>query len=141
MFIAYIILFMFSGIFIEKVKCAFSLLYAAITVTVMHLCFGIVNSLLSVCCISVPMKSLQSTGLIFMWGGSIFSLAMSVFCYVMIEKYFRSDETDGTKYALMILSPMLLIFLTTEYINSSIYGNTVTTDNNGKILLDTNSKR
>ena len=133
-FIAYVMLFTVSGIMIGKVKNVIVLLYAVITIEIMHLCYGIFHSL---SCILLPFIFTSNPyimGYVFMAAGSILSLALSVLCYVMIEKYFKNDETGGGKYVLMILTPALLIYLVSEYISREIYGNTVTIDSEGVLL-------
>jgi len=134
-FIAYIILFVLSGVLIKKTNAMYALLCSIITIEVMHLCYGIVDSLLLI--LGCKMN-LQSVSYIFMLVGSILSLTLSVLCYALIEKCFKTDGTDGRQYVLMILTPALLIFLVSEHISSNVYGNTVTTDNSGKAILSSN---
>lgn len=69
-----------------------------------------------------------------MAGSSILALFMSVLCYQFVYQCFAYDETAGAKYTLMILAPTLLIFLTSEYIVSNIYGNAITIEENGIVL-------
>ncbi|MDE6365566.1 MAG: GHKL domain-containing protein [Lachnospiraceae bacterium] len=99
-----------------------AILYAALTVEVMQLCFGIVNTFQGI--LFPIMHSLdQSTiGMIFMVLGYITALPMAAFCYRMICRYFAYYETVKKQYVLMILIPVLLIFLVGEYMNYTIYG-------------------
>lgn len=135
-FIAYIILFVLSGVLTEKTNAMYALLCSVTTIEVMHLCYGIMDSFLLV--LGCKMN-LQNISYLFMTIGSILSLMLSVLCYVFIEKSFKTDGTDGRQYALMILTPALLIFLVSEYISREIYGNTVTTDDGGKAILSSNA--
>lgn len=135
-FIAYIILFVLSGVLINKVNVMYALLCSIITIEVMHLCYGINDSLLLM--LGCKMN-LQSISYIFMAIGCILSLMLSVLCYAFIEKCFKTDGTDGRQYALMILTPALLIFLISEYISLEVYGNTVTIDNSGKAIPRSNA--
>ena len=137
-FIVCVILFMLSGFLLGKVNIGLALLYGAITIEVMHLCYGIVDSLLSILAVIVLKLNSQSASYVFMGIGGILSLALSVLCYVIIEKYFTNDETDGNKYALMILAPMLLIFGVSEYISREVYGNTVIINTDESMMFNSN---
>lgn len=74
-FITYITLFVLSGVLIKKTNAMYSLLCSIIIIEVMHLCYGIIDSLLLI--LSYNMN-LQSVSYIFMWVGSILSLTLSV---------------------------------------------------------------
>lgn len=137
-FIVCVILFMLSGFLLGKVNIGLALLYGAITIEVMHLCYGIVDSLLSILAVIVLKLNSQSASYVFMGIGGILSLALSVLCYVIIEKHFTNDETDGNKYALMILAPMLLIFGVSEYISREVYGNTVIINTDESMMFNSN---
>ncbi|MCM1171875.1 MAG: GHKL domain-containing protein [Clostridium sp.] len=124
---------------IKKANILYALLCSVITIEVMHLCYGIIDSLLF-CVLTLNFNiNLQSISYLFMGVGSVLSLILSMLCYVFIEKCFKSDGTDGRQYALMILTPTLLIFLVSEYISREIYGKTVTIDNSGKVMLRSNT--
>jgi len=137
-FIIYTLSFALSGIFIEKTKVMLSVLYAVITIEIMHLCYGILNSLLCIFYAFISLLYHPAIGYLLMGISSIFSLILSILCYIIIEKYFKSKELGKENYVLMLLTPALLIFLVSEYISQKIYGNTVTIDNNGKLLLNSN---
>lgn len=139
MFASYVILFLLSGCLLGKVNIETSLLFSTITIEVMYLCYGIFNSLLSVFLTIVLKHYFQSIGYVFMGIGSILSLALSVLCYGIIEKHLTNDETGGSKYALMILAPTLLIFLASEYISREVYGNTVIINTDEEMLLNSNA--
>lgn len=76
-------------------------------------------------------KNPEICGFIFEWVGNIFALMLAVLFYRVIQQCCTCDETDGRKYIFMILMPALLIFLTSEYINENVYGNTVTIEKDG----------
>lgn len=109
-FIIYIILFMLIGILIGRANIWLSLLYSIIILEVMYLCYGISNSLLFIFGNLVLKLISQSASYVFMGIGGVLSLTLSVFCYMIIEKYFTNDEKDDSKYALIILAPTFLIF-------------------------------
>lgn len=138
-FIVCVILFMLSGFLLGKVNIGLALLYGAITIEVMHLCYGIVDSLLSILVVMVLKLDSQNASYVFMGIGGILSLALSVLCYVIIEKHFTNDETDGSKYELMILAPTLLIFWVSEYISREVYGNTVIINTDENMMFNSNT--
>lgn len=133
-FFAYVLLLIAGGVIVCKTYNVFIILYAVVTIEIMHLCYGIFNSL---SCILFPLLFLgnpEIVSLLFMAVGSILALVMSAVCYRVVYKCFAYDETVGAKYTLMILIPTLLIFLVSEYISSGIYGNTITIEGDGRIL-------
>lgn len=133
-FLLFIFVLTASGVFICRVRSSSALLYAVITVLVMRLMFGIVNSLL---CIFYPVFSGghgEITGIIFMMLGYL-ALPASAVCCRIIDKYFSYDEpTISDRYTVMILLPVLMFYITGEHINSEIYGNTIVTDGSGNII-------
>lgn len=138
-FMAYIIFFVLSGVFGKKTNFLYALLCSVITIEVLYLCYGIVDSLLFlVLALGFKMK-LQSISYVFMAIGSALSLILSVLCYIFIETCFKNDKADSKQYAFMILTPALLIFLVSEYISREIYGKTVTINHSGEAVLPSNA--
>ena len=132
-FVLYVLLLSASGFFLYKIHNMSVVLYAVITVEIMQFMFGIFNSILSILYPLTVTTNLKSTGIIFMLLGYL-SLPTAIICYYIADRFFSYDETINSQYTLMFLTPTLMIFLTGEYISSSIYGNTIITDNNGKII-------
>ncbi len=112
-------------------------LYAVVTIEILNLCFGLFNSLSYILFPIVYEKNPGNFGFIFAWAGNALALVLAVLCYQVIQRYCAWKETDGKKYAFMILMPALLIFLASEYINENVYGNTVTVEKD-KILSGVN---
>ena len=104
-----------------------SILFAALTVEVMQLCFGIVNAVLSMLYPVMQPFDQKTVGIVFMLLGYL-ALPMSAFLYHMICGYFAEYEAVKKPYVLMALIPILLIFLVGEYMNRMIY------DTNGMML-------
>lgn len=132
-FVLYVLLLSASGFFLYKIHNMSVVLYAVITVEIMQFMFGIFNSILSILYPLTVTTNLKSIGIIFMLLGYL-SLPTAIICYYIADRFFSYDETINSQYTLMFLTPTLMIFLTGEYISSSIYGNTIITDNNGKII-------
>lgn len=125
-FLVFILLLIIVGKLLYRADFVSAALYAVVTVEIMNLCFGLFNSLSYILFPMVFEKSPRSYGFIFEWAGNIFSLMLTVLCYRVIQQCCACDETACKKYIFMILMPVLLIFLASEYINENVYGNTVT---------------
>ena len=130
-FLAFILLLMAAGKLFYKADFVSSALYAIVTVEVMNLCFGLTNSLSYLLAPIVFMKNPKIFGFIFMGAGNILALMLAVLCCRSIAKSCAYDETSDRKYVFVILMPALMIFLTSEYINENIYGNTMTIEKEG----------
>ncbi len=129
----FIMLLMAAGKLLYRENCTLTALYAVITIEILNLCFGLSDSL---SCILFPIvyeKSPGSFGFIFAGAGSVFALVLAALCCQVIQRYCAWKETSGKKYVFMILMPALLIFLTSEYINEYVYGNTVTVEKDGML--------
>lgn len=103
-------------------------LYAVLTVAIMQLCYGMVNSLSGILYPLVYSFWQRDTGFALMVFGEFMALTGAAFCYRMAQRYFSCYETIQKKYVLMILTPVAMIFFVEEYISSIIYGNVVVTD-------------
>lgn len=137
-FASYVALFVMSGIAIGKIRIIPAFMYAIVMLVIMNMCYGIFNS---VSCILAPhifTGNSRIIGLLFMYGSSILSVMVAVFCYVLLEKYLLKNENDSGQYIFMILAPILLILYISEYISQRIYGNTVTINDNGALLTQAN---
>lgn len=132
-FFVYGFMLLIWGIFIYKFQNISVVLYAIVTIEVMQLCFGIFNSISGILFLRLFPFQTQVMGIVFMIMGDSMSLLISIFCYHVIDKYLRYDETGKSKYMLMILIPILMIFLVDEYINSAVYGNIVVIGEDGDI--------
>lgn len=123
-----------EGIYFNKSRYDIAVLYAITTIAIMQLCYGVVDSVL--CIVSPILFPLnpKMAGIAFMIGGNLTALLLSVCCYHIVYKYFVSDTEIKVQYALMILTPTLMIFLVSTYINFSVYGNSVWMNENGKII-------
>lgn len=130
-FLAFIILLVATGKLLYRADFGSADLYAVVTVEIMALCFGLFNSLSYILFPVVFEKNPWICGVIFEWGGNVFALAFAVLCYRAIRKCCTCDETACRKYIFMIVMPVLLIFLASEYINENVYGNTVTIEKDG----------
>lgn len=97
------------------------LLYAALTVEIMQLCYGIVNSLLSMIYPLMSSFDQKAVGICFMVLGNM-ALVPAVLMFRVACRYFSWYETVGKQYALLVFIPILMIFFIEEYMNSVMCG-------------------
>lgn len=121
-FLVYILLLVVSGIFLCHADWKSVVLYSALTVEIMQLSYGIVNSLLSILYPLMSSFNQKIVGIVFMLIGDIIALLLAAFCYYIADRYFSYYEIVEKQYVLMILTPILMIFLMGEYVNYIIYG-------------------
>lgn len=120
-FLAFALLLVAGGVWLCRADFRSSVLYAALTVEVMQLCYGIVNDLLGMLYpAAAGFCDLHTIGIAFMVLGNI-ALVPAVLCYRMICRYFSYYETIEKRYVWVVLIPVLLIFLMGEYINYAMY--------------------
>ncbi|MDE6312352.1 MAG: GHKL domain-containing protein [Lachnospiraceae bacterium] len=136
-FLAYILLLIAGGTFACHTDWKSAVLYAALTVEIMQLCFGIVNSLSSILYPWMLLFDRKIAGTAFMLLASMASLLLTVFCYCTVQRYFMHFEIMKKQYVLVILTPILMLFSVDEYINSTVYGN-VNIVNDHEIIIHTN---
>jgi len=136
-FLAYTLLLTASGIFPCRVDWKSSLLYAALTVEIMQLSYGVVNSLLGILYPLMSSFHRQAAGIALMLTGNT-ALLLAALCCHMAYRYFSCYdtvyETVKKQYMLITLTPILMIFLMGRYINFVSYGNTVDTNGSGIFL-------
>lgn len=129
-----ILLLLFFGLSVYKAEYKACLLYGILLVELSMLCHGITNALtgiLSPYLYSGFSKNFPNMVMIVM---SPLAVCLIFLCYFTLCRYFIPAEPDKNQYLLMILTPLLLIFFVSEYINDKIYGNTVVLDNQGVML-------
>ncbi len=135
--LVFILLLMAAGKLLYRADYILTVLYAVVTVEILNLCFGLFNSLSYLLFPIVYEKSPGICGFIAAVAGNFFALVLAVLCYQAIQRYCAWKETAGKKYVFMILMPVLLIFLASEYINENVYGNTVAVEK-GRMLSGVN---
>lgn len=128
------ILFLY-GRFILRVTSDTAILYAVLTAEIMQLCFGVFNSLTTILASFLYEYNPVIFSYIFMIAGNMLSLGLSYLCYCLAFKYLEHKENMQNQYVLMILTPLLMIFVISEYINNTFYGNVIFTVQMPEILL------
>lgn len=133
-YLVYTLFLIMIGLVICRADWKAVILYAALTVEIMELSFGIVNSVSGILQPwAVPLHR-HAPAVISVWLG-IMALVLAVFCYRMAYRYFSCYETAEKQYLFMILIPILMIFFMDEYISSILYGNIVLQDAGGNGIL------
>ncbi len=130
-FAVYVIMLIAGGIFICHGDWESVILYAALTVEIIQLSYGMINSLLTI--LSPWMFSFDRkwVGIVFMVSGNLVSCLLAVFCYRIVVRYFSFYDTIKKKYELIILTPIVMIFFMEQYISSVVYENLNISDENG----------
>lgn len=130
----YMILLLAYGMLISRANIKIVLLYAVVTVEIMLLCFGISKSFTG---ILSPLLFPLNPGLMslfFMAAGTSLALFSSFLCYEIVRRYFSCSEIEPNQYVIMILVPLFMIFMLSEYVNNTVYSNTIILNSIGEML-------
>lgn len=123
--LSFCLLLFFYGAFILKTDRKPALLYAVLTAGLMQLSYGIVNSVSMILMPFFYRSFPGNAGLIFMIAGTLFSLLLTTLCCSILLRQMPAGETHENQSLPLILIPLLLILITGEYINHTVYGNTI----------------
>lgn len=122
-FVLYALLLVMSGIFLGHADRIAIIFYASLAIEIMHLGYGIVDSLLM---LSYPLLlsfGHKTVGIIFLILGDVMALTGAVFCYWLIKRSFFCDQTLKKQYVFVALTPILLLFLMGEYMQAVLGAN------------------
>lgn len=133
-FAFYVLLLLLYGILVMKTNSKTTILYAIITVEIMQLCYGISKSFIGILSPLLYAFNPDAMSVFFMAVSSFMALILSYLCYYTVRKYFACSKIEQNQYVLMILTPLMLIFMSSEYINNTVYSNTIVLSNNGELL-------
>lgn len=123
-YLAYTLFLIVVGLVICRADWKSVLLYAALTVEIMEISFGIINSVSGILHpLTLPFHR-NAGAVISVFMGSM-ALVLAVFCYRAVYRIFPNYEAAEKQYLFMILIPILMIFFIDEYISSILYGNIV----------------
>lgn len=123
-YLVYTLFLIVIGIVICRADWRSVILYAALTVEIMELSFGIVNSVSGILQPWAVSLHRHAPAVISVLLG-IMALVLALFCYRAAYRIFPDYEAAGKQSLFMILIPILMIFFMDEYINSILYGNIV----------------
>ncbi len=116
-FAALVFLLSACGIFVCHADVKSSILYAALAVEIMLLCYGIVKSLLVLLRPWMPVVFHDMDGIAVMLASEAASLALSGFCYYIVYRYFSCYSAAEMQQMFLVIIPILMIFIMSEYIN------------------------
>ncbi len=105
-----------GGIVVYRADVKSAAFYAALTVEVMQLSYGIVNNLLGILYPHVYTAAPDMIGMAFSVLGNL-ALVLAALCYRTICRYFLYYEMIEKRYVLTVMIPILMIFLMGEYMN------------------------
>ena len=94
------------GIFVCHADFKSSLLYAALTVEIMLLCYGIVKSLIGLLCSWMP-DLFNTAGIAVMLTSEAASLLLIGFCYYMVYRYFSDYTTVEMQQMFLVFIPII----------------------------------
>jgi len=117
-FMALVFLLTACGIFVCRADVKSSILYAALAFEIMLLCYGIVKSLLALLHPWMPVVFHDMDGIAVMLASEAASLALSVFCYYIVYRYFSCYSAADMQQMFLVIIPILMIFIMSEYINT-----------------------
>ena len=123
-FAALVLLLTVCGVLVCRADFKPSILYAALMTEIMLLCYGVVNSLISLLCPFLFDAFHDTAGIAVMLASEAASLALTGFCYYMVYRYFSGDAlypsgtTAEMQQMFLVFIPILMIFIMGEYINT-----------------------
>ena len=117
-FAALVFLLTACGILVCHADVKSSILYAALAVEIMLLCYGIVKSILALLRPWMPVVFHDMDGIAVMLVSEAASLALSGFCYYMVYRYFSCYSAAEMQQMFLVIIPILMIFIMSEYINT-----------------------
>ena len=118
-FVVLVFLLTACGIFACHADVKSSILYAALAVEIMLLCYGIVKSLMALLrpwMLAVFYDPMG--GIAVMLASEAASLALSGFCYYIVYHYFSCCSAAEMQQMFLVIIPILMIFIMSEYINT-----------------------
>lgn len=120
-FLVYFLLLAISGMIVCHADLKSVLLYSALTVEIMQLSYGIVNSLQGIIYLGAFPFDGEISGVSFMLLGNVAALLLAAFCCHITYRNFLYGGTTKKQYLLIILTPILMIFIIGESINFTLY--------------------
>lgn len=122
------------GVLALRINNREAVLYAFLTVEIMQLCFGIFNSITMLLSGFFYEKNPAVFGCLFMIAGNLLALGLTWLCCWIVWKHFQQNEKMQNQYILMLLTPLLMIFIVSEYINHTFYGNVVSFEQASELI-------
>lgn len=129
----YVLLLLASGKLLLRAGWKSVVLYTALVVEVMQLCYGLVSILQSICYPLLSGFDQRAVGILLMLCGDAAALLLSGACCYFVWRYFSYYEAVKKQYVFLVLIPVLMIFIMNGYIHSVVYGCSVS-DSSGLMV-------
>lgn len=116
-FVVLVFLLTAYGAFFCHADIKSSLLYASLSIEIMLLSYGIVNSLNG---LLYPwmLDAFQTAGFTVMLMSEAASLALAGVCYYIVYRYFSCDTVEEMQQMFLVFIPVLMMFIMSEHINT-----------------------
>ena len=125
---------------IQKRRITSAVVFAVLTITVMQLSYGILNSVSTVLASLLYRFQLPLPGRLFMIIASLLSLTLAILCYLFIDTYRKLQQNEHNRQMILTLVPLLTIFSISNYISFTFYGNTASQEPISILLLKSHSQ-
>ena len=125
----------FYGIWVLNSSSGTAILYAILTAEIMQLCFGVFNSITMVLSSFVYDIDPAVFSKVFMIAGNLLALGLTCLCYLGVFKCLERKEDIQNQYVLMILTPLLMILVVSEYISHTFYGDVISVEQASDFLI------
>lgn len=112
-----------AGVFLLKMRGRAAVFATVLTVELMQLCYGVSNALLGLA--SSCLYLAGSEAWILQVAGTLLALGLTCSCYWLIARRWGHRLAGQNQHTLTLLIPLLLIFAVSQYVNSTVYGNTI----------------
>ncbi len=128
----FLVVLIAGGVVVWETDYKRAVLHGVVTVAIMQLCFGIVNSVSTMLAPYLYPLAPALSGRVLMVGGTVAALGLSCLCYAAVCKCLGQETADEKQSLLAVLAPLLMVLIASGYIDHAIYGNVVTVDDNAR---------
>ena len=123
-----------AGLLFYRAESGKTLLYAAVTVELLQICFGIFNSLSYLLFPTFYRWHPLIAGNCIMVMGGLMALLLFVLCGGAVYRHFLHEEEGTSERMLLPLVPLMLLVLVSRYISVHLYGDTIHMRPDGSLL-------
>lgn len=116
-FVVLVLLFTVYGVVVCHADVKSSFLYAALSIEIMLLNYGVVNSLISLFYPWLPDAFYETDGIAVMLTSEAASLVFCGICYYIVYRYFSDYTKAEMQQMFVVFIPILMIFVMSEYIS------------------------
>lgn len=115
-----------AGLLFYRTEGRKTFLYAAVTVELLQICFGVFDSLSYLLFPILYRQHPRTAGICLMLLGGLMALFLFGICgRILYHHFLKNEDTGWMEGRLLPLVPMLLLVLVSRYISADIYGDTI----------------